>query len=123
MCSNHGGKAWDVPSQWPLGRHLEATHGWAQNTYYRGFKTMASIVVVRRKLMCGSPVAQTLKTHGRDTTRYILVRASEPTGSSVVIFVLGMPNQGITMAEIERDWYPSACRCSSLVSKKLAFSS
>jgi len=86
------------------------------------FVTTVSIVVVHRKSMCGSPVVRTLKTHERDTTRFILVRASEPTCSSVVIIVLGMHNQGITLAEIERDWYPSACRCSSLVSKKPALS-
>lgn len=27
-----------------------------------------------------------------------------PTSSSIVTFALGMPNQGVTMVEIETDW-------------------
>jgi hypothetical protein len=54
--------------------------------------------------MRGSPVAQTHSKHGRDTYRFILVRASEPYFQQYSDLRVMNAQSGITMVEIKRDW-------------------
>lgn len=72
-------------------------------TSYRGFITTASVMVVCRKLVCGSPMAQTLKTRKghRDLSWF---GPLSPMSNSIVIILLGMLNQGIRTVEIGRVW-------------------
>jgi hypothetical protein len=60
-----------------------------------GFETVASIGFVCRRSMCGSSVDWTLKNAG-DTIDLSWFGLLGPTSSSVVFFVLGIPNRGIT---------------------------
>jgi hypothetical protein len=62
--------------------------------HYCGFVTMARIIVVRPKSMCGPPVARTLKTRkGHNSLSWF--RLLSPTSSSIVIFMLRNAHWGL----------------------------